>query len=62
MSDSPEEGTESELTHTDEEGEVQMVDVGDKPDTARRAVAAGEIHLQATTIEEIGRASCRERV
>jgi len=53
MRDSPEEGTESELTHTDEEGEVQMVDVGDKPDTARRAVAAGEIHLQPTTIAAI---------
>jgi cyclic pyranopterin phosphate synthase len=46
-------GDEAELTHTDEEGEVQMVDVGDKPDTARRAVAAGEIHLQPTTIAAI---------
>ncbi|WP_132058278.1 cyclic pyranopterin monophosphate synthase MoaC [Halorussus amylolyticus] len=44
---------DAELTHTDEEGEVQMVDVGDKPDTSRRAVAAGEIRLQATTIEAI---------
>jgi cyclic pyranopterin phosphate synthase len=44
---------EKELTHTDEEGEVQMVDVGDKPDTARRAVAAGEIHLQSGTVDAI---------
>jgi cyclic pyranopterin phosphate synthase len=30
-----------------------MVDVGDKPDTARRAVAAGEIRLSGSTIEAI---------
>jgi cyclic pyranopterin phosphate synthase len=42
-----------ELTHTDESGNVQMVDVGDKPDTSRRAVARGEIRLQASTVEAI---------
>ncbi|MFC7046293.1 cyclic pyranopterin monophosphate synthase MoaC [Halobacteriaceae archaeon GCM10025711] len=42
-----------DLTHTTEEGDVQMVDVGDKPDTARRAVARGEIHLSASTIAAI---------
>ncbi|WP_254769342.1 cyclic pyranopterin monophosphate synthase MoaC [Salinilacihabitans rarus] len=42
-----------ELTHTTAEGDVQMVDVGDKPDTKRRAVAAGEIHLRPSTIEAI---------
>ena len=48
------EGDESaELTHTDEAGEVQMVDVGEKPDTRRRAVAAGEINLQPETVEAI---------
>ena len=45
--------TDDELTHTDDDGEVQMVDVGDKPDTARRAVAAGEIHLSESTVEAI---------
>mgnify|MGYP006274183067 CR=1 FL=1 len=45
--------SEDELTHTTDEGEAQMVDVGDKPDTARRAVARGEIHLQPSTIEAI---------
>jgi cyclic pyranopterin phosphate synthase len=44
-----------ELTHTTESGEAQMVDVGDKPDTARRAVARGEIRLQPSTIEAIER-------
>ena len=42
-----------DLTHTDESGNVQMVDVGDKPDTARRAVARGEIRLQSATIAAI---------
>ncbi|MFB6184453.1 MAG: cyclic pyranopterin monophosphate synthase MoaC [Haloarculaceae archaeon] len=41
------------LTHTDATGDVQMVDVGDKPDTARRAVASGEIRLQSSTVDAI---------
>jgi len=49
-----------ELTHTDDDGDVQMVDVGDKPDTARRAVACGEIRLRESTVaavraDEIGK-------
>lgn len=49
-----ERGGESEdLTHVDESGEAQMVDVGKKPDTARRAVAVGEIHLSEGTIRAI---------
>jgi cyclic pyranopterin phosphate synthase len=42
-----------ELTHTDEEGNVQMVDVGAKPDSDRRAVARGTIHLQPSTVDAI---------
>ncbi|RQG97676.1 cyclic pyranopterin monophosphate synthase MoaC [Natrarchaeobius chitinivorans] len=42
-----------DLTHTTDEGDVQMVDVGDKPDSERRAVAIGEIHLRPATIEAI---------
>lgn len=53
MSDDGTSDDTSELTHTDEDGEVQMVDVGDKPDSRRRAVAAGEINLQPSTIEAI---------
>jgi len=45
--------TEDELTHTTDNGEAQMVDVGDKPDTARRAVAAGEIRLTPSTVDAI---------
>ncbi|MFB6303148.1 MAG: cyclic pyranopterin monophosphate synthase MoaC [Haloferacaceae archaeon] len=41
------------LTHTDEEGAVRMVDVGDKPDSRRRAVARGEIHLRSATVDAV---------
>jgi cyclic pyranopterin phosphate synthase len=44
---------DADLTHVDESGDVQMVDVGDKPDTARRAVARGEIHLREPTVEAV---------
>ncbi|MFC5280081.1 cyclic pyranopterin monophosphate synthase MoaC [Halorubrum rubrum] len=44
---------DDELTHTTADGDVQMVDVGDKPDTARRAVARGEIRLAPATIEAV---------
>ncbi len=40
----------SELTHFNEAGEAHMVDVGDKAVTHRRAVAEGEIQLEATTL------------
>jgi len=57
MSDDPEDGSTGEptdeLTHTDASGEVRMVDVGDKPDTSRRAVARGEIRLTPSTIEAV---------
>jgi len=47
------ERSESELTHTDDSGEAQMVDVGDKPDTARRAVARGRIRLGPETVAAV---------
>jgi cyclic pyranopterin phosphate synthase len=42
-----------DLTHVDEAGDAQMVDVGDKPDSRRCAVARGKIRLSAETIEAI---------
>jgi cyclic pyranopterin phosphate synthase len=42
-----------ELTHLDEEGRVQMVDVGEKPDTERVAVAKGEITMRPETLHLI---------
>ncbi|MDH5020033.1 cyclic pyranopterin monophosphate synthase MoaC [Halobacterium rubrum] len=46
-------GDGDDLTHTTDDGDVQMVDVGDKPDTARRAVARGEIHLSSSTVDAV---------
>ncbi|WP_255149355.1 cyclic pyranopterin monophosphate synthase MoaC [Halorarius halobius] len=43
----------ADLTHVDESGDAQMVDVGEKPDTKRRAVASGSIHLQPSTVDAI---------
>ncbi|MBC7232920.1 MAG: cyclic pyranopterin monophosphate synthase MoaC [Chloroflexi bacterium] len=42
-----------ELTHVDEEGRLQMVDVGTKPDTERVAVARGEIAMRPETLRLI---------
>ena len=43
----------SELTHFDEAGRARMVDVGVKQDTAREAVAAGSVRMQAATLARI---------
>lgn len=43
----------SKLTHLDEHGRARMVDVGDKPDTSRIAIARGEIHMKKETLELI---------
>ncbi|HEY7348368.1 MAG TPA: cyclic pyranopterin monophosphate synthase MoaC [Ktedonobacterales bacterium] len=42
-----------ELTHFDEAGRARMVDVGAKADTAREAIAEGEIHMQPETLARI---------
>jgi cyclic pyranopterin monophosphate synthase len=41
------------LSHVDDEGHVQMVDVGAKPDTSRVAVARGEVHMRRETLRLI---------
>ncbi len=41
------------LSHLDESGRARMVDVGSKPETERVAVARGEVHMLATTLELI---------
>ncbi len=46
MSDDP-------LNHFNRQGEAHMVDVGQKPVTIRRAVARGEIVMQAETLRRI---------
>ena len=42
-----------ELSHVDREGHVQMVDVGDKPDTERVAIAKGEVTMRPATLRLI---------
>ena len=41
------------LTHIDTEGRARMVDVGDKPETERVAVAAGTVLMQRATLDLI---------
>jgi cyclic pyranopterin phosphate synthase len=41
------------LTHFDESGKARMVDVGDKSETKRIAIAAGRIEMQPATAEVI---------
>ncbi len=41
----------AELTHLDGDGRAQMVDVSEKAETARRAVATGTILLAPTTVQ-----------
>lgn len=38
------------LSHLDESGRARMVDVGHKPDSARTAVAAGEVVMRPETL------------
>lgn len=41
------------FTHLNDKGDVRMVDVGDKPDQVRTAIASGEIRLAAETVARI---------
>lgn len=49
----------SRLTHFDETGQARMVDVGDKAETHRVAIAGGRVRMQPETLRVIveGRAS-----
>ncbi len=53
MSDGGEEAGDADLTHVTDAGDVQMVDVGDKPASRRRAVASGEISLRPATVDAV---------
>lgn len=46
-----------EFTHFDENGKAIMVDVGEKPDTRRIAVAQGSIKMQPETLQLIAKGS-----
>src|ERR687898_1175191 len=47
------------LTHFDDSGRARMVDVGEKPETERVAVASGRVRMAGATIEQLrtGRAA-----
>jgi cyclic pyranopterin monophosphate synthase len=42
-----------ELTHLDDEGTARMVDVGDKPTSARRAVARAVVRMSPATAQRV---------
>lgn len=42
-----------ELTHFNASGEAYMVDVGEKADTQREAIAEGRIYMETSTLEKI---------
>ena len=43
----------TEFSHVDAEGGVRMVDVGEKPLSQRRAVAAATVRMAAATAERL---------
>jgi cyclic pyranopterin phosphate synthase len=48
------------LTHFDERGAARMVDIGDKAETRRVAVAGGRIRMQAATLELVRAGTARK--
>lgn len=50
----------AELSHIDEDGRARMVDVGPKDVSARRAVAMGEVHMSAATLDLIRRGALKK--
>jgi len=42
----------SDLTHLDKSGHARMVDVGDKPVTAREAAAQGRVRMRRETLQK----------
>lgn len=42
--------SDGKLTHIDPKGNARMVDVGDKAETSRMAVAKGEVQMKAKTL------------
>ncbi len=51
---------EPKLSHIDEDGRARMVDVGAKDVTARKAVAVGEVHMAAETLELVRRGALKK--
>lgn len=51
MTGKPDDHREHALSHQDRTGRVRMVDVSDKPETARVATAGGALRMAAATLE-----------
>lgn len=51
---------EADFTHFDEGGNARMVNVGDKQETQRTAVAAGRVLVNAHTFELIRTGGCKK--
>ena len=43
----------NDFTHLDEQGRARMVDVGDKPNSRRRAIARAQIHMSLETLQAL---------
>jgi cyclic pyranopterin monophosphate synthase len=52
--------TNDELTHLDSSGRAHMVDVGEKPETERRAVAKGAVRMSLETMETARRGDLKK--
>lgn len=50
----------TELTHLNSQGEARMVDISQKDDTEREAVARGRVIMQPSTLEQIKNASLKK--
>lgn len=48
------------LSHVDERGRVRMVDVGEKPATAREAIATGRVVMSPATVRQIRRGNLKK--
>lgn len=49
-----------DLTHINEQGRAKMVDVSDKKETIREAVACGNIYMKKETLERINEGSIKK--
>ncbi|MFL5655775.1 MAG: cyclic pyranopterin monophosphate synthase MoaC [Ktedonobacteraceae bacterium] len=52
-SNQPQPDTPAQLTHLDESGNIHMVDVTDRPETAREAVAKARVRMAPATVQLI---------
>jgi cyclic pyranopterin monophosphate synthase len=52
--------TTTQLSHLDETGRAHMVDVGEKPDTERVAVARGEVRMRIETFELVQKGNLKK--